>query len=171
MWYKVARLLNDRAAFIHVWEPTETMKLFVYADNLNPTQLKRRAPEHKFVEKAYLPDHTLHFCRWSSQWRCGLGSITPSQGDKVWGVILEITDEDLKILDEFEGEVPQGAFRHLQVTVVTEAGEKVLVTTHAATPIGKFKPKEHYLDWVIKGVTHWKLPQECLEQWQGFRPR
>ena len=83
------------------------MRVFLYADNLNPSQLKRRAPEHKFLFKAYLPDHTIHFCRFSSQWRCGLASITPSQGERVWGVVFELTDEDLKILDTFEGEVPK----------------------------------------------------------------
>jgi len=147
------------------------MKIFVYADNLNPTQLKRRAPEHQFLCKAYLPDHTIHFCRWSSQWRCGLGSVIPSPGQRVWGIVLEMTDEDLKLLDEFEGEVPQGAFRHVPVTVVTEQEERMLVTTHAATPIGQFRPKEHYLEWVTKGAKHWKLPDECLEKWHSFMPR
>lgn len=147
------------------------MHLFVYADNLNPTQLKRRAPEHKFVCNAYLPDHTIQFCRWSSQWRCGLASVGPSPGEQVWGIVLEVTEEDLKLLDDFEEEVPQGAFRHVPVTVVTGEGEKMLVTTHTATPIGKFKPKEHYLEWVIKGVKHWKLPETCLESWRSFMPR
>ena len=147
------------------------MKFFVYADNLNPVQLKRRAPEHQFVCKAYLPDHTIQFCRWSSQWRCGLASVMPSSGERVWGIVLETTDEDLKLLDEFEGEVPSGAFRHVQATVMTEDGEKLLVTTHAATPIGKFKPKEHYLEWVMKGVKQWKLPDESVEMWKSFTPR
>ena len=147
------------------------MKFFIDSDCLNPTQLKRRAPEHQFVCKAYLEDHTVQFCRWSSQWRCGLGSVAPSPGERVWGIVVEITEEDLKLLDEFEDEVPAGAFRHLPVTVVTEEGEKMLVTTHAATPIGKFKPKEHYLEWVLKGVRHWKLPSECVEKWQSFMPR
>ncbi|HZS11094.1 MAG TPA: gamma-glutamylcyclotransferase family protein [Nitrospirales bacterium] len=147
------------------------MQFFFYADNLNPTQLKRRAPEHRYLGNAYLPDHTIQFCRWSSQWRCGLASVAPSQGEKVWGIVAEITDEDLKLLDEFEGEVPAGAFRHVPVSVITDKGEKILVTTHAATPIGKFKPKEHYLDWVMKGVKQWKLPDECLEMWRSFLPR
>ena len=147
------------------------MRVFLYADNLNPSQLKRRAPEHKFLFKAYLPDHTIHFCRFSSQWRCGLASITPSQGERVWGVAFDLTDEDLKILDAFEEEVPEGAFRHLEATVVTEDDRKELVTTHAATPIGKFRVKDHYLDFVIKGVKHWELPEECLDTWEQFRPR
>ncbi len=147
------------------------MKFFLFADNLNPTQLKRRAPEHQFICKAYLPDHSIHFCRWSSQWRCGLASITPTPGERVWGIVVELTEEDLKLLDEFDGEVPEGAFHHLPVTVLDENDEKMLVTTHSATPIGKFKPKEHYLEWVIKGAKHWKLPEECLELWKGHLPK
>ncbi len=147
------------------------MDFFIYADNLNPTQLKRRAPEHKVVGKAYLPDHTIQFSRWSSQWRCGLASVVPSPGERAWGIVVDVTEEDIKSLDTFEEEVPQGAFRHVQVTVVGENGDKQLVTTHIATPIGKFKPKEHYLDWIIKGVTHWKLPDECLDLWRSFTPR
>lgn len=147
------------------------MKFFLYADNLNPSQLKRRAPEHKPVGKAYLPDHAVHFCRWSSQWRCGLPSVIPSPGEKVWGMVFEITDEDQKLLDEFEGDVPEGAFRHVQVTVIGDNDEKMLVTTYAANPIGKFKPKEHYIEWVINGLKHWKLPDDYIEQWKSYLPK
>lgn len=147
------------------------MKYFAYADNLNPTQLKRRAPEHSFLYQAYLPDHTIVFGRWSSQWRCGLATISPSIGERVWGCVFEITEEDLKELDKFEGDVPEGAFRHLEVTVHKEDGSKELVLTHSAQAIGKFKPKDNYLDWIIAGVRHWKLPEECLDMWQMFRPR
>ena len=147
------------------------MRVFIYADNLNPTQLKRRAPEYQFLFKAYLPDHTIHFPRFSSQWRCGLASVTPSPGERVWGAVFELTDEDLKILDAYDGEVPEGAFRHLEVTVMTEDEQKELVTTHAANPIGKFRVKDDYLDFIRKGVKHWDLPEECLETWELFRPR
>jgi gamma-glutamylcyclotransferase len=147
------------------------MKFFLYADNLNPSQLKRRAPEHKPIGKAYLPDHAIQFCRWSSQWRCGLPSVIPSPGEKVWGMIFDITDEDQKLLDDFEGDVPEGAFHHVEVTVITEGGEKTLVTTYAANPIGKFKPKEHYIEWVVKGLKHWKLPDDYIELWKSYQPK
>ena len=147
------------------------MKFFLYSENLNPTQLKRRAPEHKFLFKAYLPDHTIQFPRFSSQWRCGIASIAPSQGERVWGAVFEITEEDLKILDKFEDEVPEGAFRHLEATVITEDGERELVKTHVSHPIGKFKVKDHYLNFVLKGIEHWKLPEECREMWEMFRPK
>ena len=147
------------------------MKFFLYGDLLSPSQLTRRAPEHRFLHLATLADHTVKFCRWSSQWRCGLASIVPSPGEKTWGGVFELTDEDVKVMDQFEQDVPQGAYRHLQVTVATETGKKELVTTYAATPIGKFKPKDHYLDWVIKGLKHWKFPEEVMQQWELYRPR
>ena len=81
-----------------------------------------------------------------------------------------MTDEDLKLMDLFEEDVPPSAFRQVQVTVLTEAGGKALVTTYAATPIGKLKPKAHYLDWVMKGLNHWKLPEEAIETWKSYRP-
>ena len=65
-------------------------------------------------------------------------------------------------------DVPPSAFRQVQVTVLTEAGEKMLVTTYAAAPIGKFKPKAHYLDWVMKGLKHWKLPDEVIDLWKTY---
>lgn len=99
------------------------MKFFLYGDLLNPSQLTRRAPEHQFLHLATLGDHTVKFCRWSSQWRCGLASVVHSVGEKTWGGVFELTDEDVAIMDQFEQDVPQGAYRHLQVTVSTE-GEK-----------------------------------------------
>lgn len=147
------------------------MKFFLYGDLLNPSQLTRRAPEHQFLHLATLADHTVKFCRWSSQWRCGLASVVHSVGEKTWGGVFELTDEDVAIMDQFEQDVPQGAYRHLQVTVSTEGGEKELVTTYAAKPIGKFKPKDHYLDWVLKGLKQWKFPEKVIQQWESYRPR
>ena len=147
------------------------MKFFLYGDQLNPVQLARRAPEHKFLYLATLADHTIKFCRWSAQWRCGLASVVPSPGETVWGGVFDVTAEDLKIMDKFEDDVPQGVYRHLQINVVNQAGNKELVTTYAASPIGKFKPKDHYLDWVLKGLTHWKLPEECIEWWRSYRTK
>lgn len=147
------------------------MKFFLYGDLLNPSQLARRAPEHRFLHLASLAEHTVKFCRWSSQWRCGLASVVHSMGEKTWGGVFELTDEDVAIMDQFEQDVPQGAYRHLQVTVSTETGEKELVTTYAAKPIGKFKPKDHYLDWVVKGLKQWKFPEEVIQQWESYRQK
>jgi len=59
------------------------------------------------------------------------------------GLVLEMTDEDLKLLDELKAKCRRG-FRHVRFRS-HEQEERMLVTTHAATPIGQFRPKEHYL--------------------------
>jgi gamma-glutamylcyclotransferase len=168
---KVVMLQTMARSAIETFGHKSSMKFFLYGDHLNPTQLKRRAPEHQFLMLATLPEHTIKFCRWSSQWRCGLASVIPSPGEQVWGAIFELTEEDLKLMDRFEEDVPPSAFRQVQVTVISEAGEKIPVTTYAATPIGKFKPKAHYLDWVMKGLKHWKLPEEAVETWKSYSPQ
>src|SRR5438552_18760010 len=75
------------------------VKYFIYSENLHPNQLKERAPEAAFLFRAYLPDHTLTFPRWSTQWRCALARITPSVGARVWGVVRESTTDDLNTID------------------------------------------------------------------------
>src|SRR5436309_2176607 len=74
------------------------------------------------------------------------------------------------------GEVPSGSLRHCTIDVYPEheaehAPQKAMVTTHAATPAGKFKPQDHYIDFVIAGIKHWNLPQECIDWWEDQRPR
>src|SRR2546425_5618108 len=96
------------------------VKYFIYSETLHQNQLKGRAPEATFLFRAYLPDHTLTFPRWSSQWRCGLASITPSVGDRGLGVVFEITPEDPKIIHQYGDEVPSGAFRHCTINVYPE---------------------------------------------------
>lgn len=152
------------------------MKYFIYSETLHPSQLKARAPEATFLHRAYVPDHTLAFLRWSSQWRCGLASITPSVGDRVWGAVFDITQEDLKLLDQYGDEVPAGAFRHSTINVYPEHEEgqlsaKEMVAAHIAKPAGKFKPQDHYIDFVLVGIKHWQLPQECADWWESQRPR
>lgn len=159
----------------HHWLQVIPVKYFIYNETLHPNQLKERAPEHSFLFRAYLPDHTLAFPRWSTVWRCGIASVVPSVGDRVWGVVFEITPEDLKILDQYGEEVPAGAFRHSTINVCQEHEEdqrpvKEMVTTHIAKSAGKFKPKEHYIDFVIAGLKHWKLPDEYIEWWEAQRP-
>ena len=56
-------------------------------------------------------------------------------------------------------------------TPASALGSGSPVTTYAATPIGKFKPKAHYLEWVMKGLTHWKLPEEAIETWKSYTPK
>src|SRR3989475_11010529 len=88
-----------------------SVKYFIYSENLHPNQLKERAPEAVFLLRGYLPDHTLTFPRWSSQWRGRLARFTPSVGDRAWGGVVGITPKDLRLTDQDGDEGPRARLR------------------------------------------------------------
>jgi len=150
------------------------MKFFLYGDHLNPTQLKRRAPEHHFLMLATLPEHTIKFCRWSSQWRCGLASVTPSPGEQVWGAVFEVTDEDLKGATLFTGEgcdkcMHTGFYGRTgiyEIMKVTESIKRTIISTSDANAIkdaavleGMRTLRQDGSDKIMKGIT---TPEEIL---------
>ena len=107
----------------------------------------------------------------------GQGAWKQLNAQKPALMILDIKLPDMmgwEILDQYGDEVPPGAFRHSTINVCPEHEEdqparKEMVTTHIAKPAGKFKPKDHYIDFVLGGLAHWKLPDECLDWWKAQR--
>ncbi len=93
---------------------------FAYGSNLDESQLHRRCPSAILVTVGSLPDFRLAFTVRSAGWSAGAADVVESPGDRVWGLVFELTDEDLEQLDRFEGhpdqyqrfiariEVPQG---------------------------------------------------------------
>ena len=69
------------------------MLYFAYASNLDPEQMKRRAPGSAVVGLAELRDHRVAFTQYSSTWGGGVASIQPAHGESVWGVLFEVNDE------------------------------------------------------------------------------
>ena len=74
------------------------MYYFAYASNLNKKQMLERAPDSKAMFKVILPNYKLVFAGWSRQWRGGTATVRLSRGDKVMGVIYEISEKDLRRL-------------------------------------------------------------------------
>ena len=147
------------------------MKFFLYGDHLNPTQLKRRAPEHQFLMLGTLPEHTIKFCRWSLPM-----AMRPRQRDSVTGRTGLGSDlRSDRRRSQADGPLRRGCTPKRVSPGSSHRADrsrgKIPVITYAATPIGKFKPKAHYLDWVMKGLKHWKLPEEAIETWKSYVPQ
>jgi len=94
------------------------VKYFIYSEALHPNQLKERAPEATFLYRAYVPDHTLAFPRWSSQWRGGLASIV---GSILGPLILILFNESLRFTglpSDFSGPTQQMLYGLLLVVLM-----------------------------------------------------
>jgi gamma-glutamylcyclotransferase len=82
------------------------MLYFAYGSNMNWQQMQNRCPSARFFGIALLPDHKLAFTRKSIKRGCGVADAAPTQNHNVWGIVYEITAQDIEALDKSEGYMP-----------------------------------------------------------------
>lgn len=132
------------------------MYYFAYGSNLNRKQMLERCPDSKPQFTATLPNYKLVFVGWSRKWRGGVASIRPFRGEKVPGAIYEISDRDLKRLDNYEG-YPAN-YNRMNVTVFNEDGEAVPVMTYIkAGQSEETRPTPEYLSIIQQGYRDWRI--------------
>ena len=132
------------------------MYYFAYGSNLNQRQMLERCPdsEPKFI--ATLPNYKLVFVGWSRQWRGGVVSIRPFRGEKVLGAIYEVSDKDLKRLDNYQG-YPNN-YTRLNVTVFDEGGEPIKAITYIKSgQSDEAQPSKEYLALIQQGYRDWGI--------------
>jgi len=76
---------------------------FAYGSNLDFAQMKGRCPSARSVGVAKLPGRRLAFTRWSGGRKGAVADAVADPAGEVWGVVFEITAEDLEMLDRCEG--------------------------------------------------------------------
>jgi gamma-glutamylcyclotransferase (GGCT)/AIG2-like uncharacterized protein YtfP len=133
---------------------------FAYASNMEPTQFQGRCPDHEFRSVAKVDHYRLAFTRWSRSWNSGTADILPSRDGEVYGVLYEVTLEDIKRLDKFTLS-PQA---YVRADLIVKTGrEKLPALTYFAVREGTFLPSQKYLGQIIKGAENYNLPTGYLE--------
>jgi cation transport regulator ChaC len=129
---------------------------FAYGSNLNKKQMLERCPDSKPRFVATLRNYKLVFVGWSRQWRGGVASIKPFRGERVLGVLYELSDRDLRRLDSYEGY--PGSYNRLKVTVFDEDGESVEAITYIKSEQAEeIQPSKEYLSIIQQGCRDWGL--------------
>jgi phage replication-related protein YjqB (UPF0714/DUF867 family) len=132
---------------------------FAYGSNLDVTQMAPRCPDATDPRPATLADHD-----WLINER-GVATVEPLDGAQVHGVLWQISDRDLDVLDSAEG-VPV-RYRRDRMTVQTDDGPAdawVYVDHRVETGA----PRPGYLERIVAGAVHHGLPQrwlDFLERW------
>lgn len=154
------------------------MLYFAYGSNLDPDHMRERCPAHQVVGLAALHDHRLHFPLYSQDWSGGVASVQLHHGETVWGVLYELTDDDLHALDGYEGFRATGDQHNLyereQVTVELVRPDdgsiprKVRATTYLAHPSNPSPPSPRYRDTLVKGARHFRLPEEYITKLEAL---
>jgi gamma-glutamylcyclotransferase (GGCT)/AIG2-like uncharacterized protein YtfP len=129
---------------------------FAYGSNMDWQQMQRRCPSSKFVCIARLPDYQFAIARHSRLRHCGTATIVAQYGSDVWGIVYEVSDEDLIALDAFE----DGYRREtISVSPLNDGN----VPLHALVYIADKEeivplPNPGYKRHIMDGARHWQLP-------------
>jgi len=145
------------------------MIYFAYGSNMNPGQMVERCPQARTIGVARLVDYRLCFPRFSRARQCASAGVEPSPGSAVWGVLYDLSDNDIPVLNYHEGYDPEGPAaqnRHIlrEVTALRMGGsEPVKAMTYFAIPDGTTtRPSPAYMQAIIDGAEFHGLPLAYL---------
>ena len=134
---------------------------FAYGSNLCVRQMARRCPDAADPRPALLGDHD-----WLINER-GVATVEPFAGNRVHGVLWQVSDDDLAALDSAEG-VPV-RYRRDRLTVQTHHGpsDAWVYIDHRVSP---GPPRPGYLPRIIDGALHHGLPQRWIDFLRRWDP-
>lgn len=154
---------------------------FAYGSNLDPVQMRERCPGHSVVGVATLPDHRIAFPLFSNDWGCGVAGLVHAHGEVVWGVVYELTETDLASLDRYEGwQGPDSQHNLYDRETITvdlvrpddgSVPRRVRATTYMPRSLNPSPPSRRYLDTILRGARHHRLPEEYVERLQTVEVR
>jgi gamma-glutamylcyclotransferase (GGCT)/AIG2-like uncharacterized protein YtfP len=128
---------------------------FAYDANIDPARLQGVAPGAEFQFIAHLPEWRMTFSIANGDG--GLPAVRPESGNTVWGAVFRLPAADVDALNELEageGRVPT------TTQAMDREGRRHDVLVHVAEsePNGEFRPEPDYLQAMVSGGRHWKLP-------------
>ena len=133
---------------------------FAYGSNMNWPQMQRRCPSSRFVCVGRLVGYHFGITRHSRLRDCGTANVYPAAGKEVWGIVYDISDAELLILDSFE----DGYRREILSVYPLEGGARPLdvLIYIAAIEDNVPRPNAEYRTLIIDGAKHWNLPAPYL---------
>ena len=156
--------------FKNSWSCKTSNKYFAYGSNLDLIQMKIRCPSSKLISKGSLSDYRLDFNRYSSGWGGGVADVIPIKGSQVWGLVFELSDNDMDRLDFYEGcyKNRTSLYERSKVVINTPKGPIPDVWVYTVVEKQKFEaPTAKYLGIIKKAAIRWNFPnvyQRILQQ-------
>ena len=135
---------------------------FAFGSNLDQDQMRARCPDARLLGVAELRGYQLAFTIYSPLRKCGCADILPVAGKSVFGLLYELTDDDLARMDEFEGH----PFHYQRLTVdVMLDGKIVAAETYA---VGEKKeglrPSSEYLALIRNAAERFGFPEAYRDE-------
>jgi len=137
---------------------------FAYGSNMHRAAMLARCPRARAIGPAMLEGH--RFFVGIDGW----GSVTPSLGDRVHGVLWRLTPRDLAALHSYEL-LHKGLYdvRHLPVRIGARRARAMLYLLRRRKP---GRPKPGYAEMCAAAARSWELPEHyvrSVERWSTSR--
>jgi len=137
---------------------------FAYGSNMNRAAMGQRCPGARAVGPATLASH--RFFVGIDGW----GSVMPSAGDAVHGVLWRLTTRDLAALHAYEL-LHQGLY-DVRRLPVRSGGSCVRAMIYRLRRRSPGRPKPGYVEMIAASARTWKLPEayvRSVERWSTSR--
>lgn len=149
------------------------MFLFVYCEWLDSDLVKRSLPDAKLVSKATLKDHKVAFSSFtedvSDEIMYGGCHLESAPGQTLYGVLYEISDEELVRLDKLT-RVEQGRYAKKYLSVLGGSSKSYSAVAHSIkNPKGPSRPSKDYMDHMIKGAKEHGFPNSYIDMLEKLR--
>lgn len=149
---------------------------FAYGINMFLETFQKRCPNYKFIGTAFLPNYRIGFTRESKKQKGGVADIIKAEkSDKTWGVLYEISEEGLNILDKYEG-YPFSYSREKKTVFLLESinnlndlVKKDDVWVYYVKDKSKFiKPNSEYLNKITEAAYYFSFPLDYIIQLKKY---
>jgi len=135
------------------------MIYFAYGSNMDKEQMADRCPSSRVIGAARLAHYTLAFTRWSRAWNSATADILPDREKDVYGVLYDLTLDDLKRMDKI-ADYPHSYIRQ---DVFVEVGtEQIPALTYVAIRQGSFFASKAYRAKMVQGAATYKFPAQYM---------
>jgi gamma-glutamylcyclotransferase (GGCT)/AIG2-like uncharacterized protein YtfP len=129
-----------------------------------PEVIARVCPRHRYMGVARLRDHRLAFTRKSIRTGTGVADVIQADGNTVWGVLYEISADELARMDRKEGY--DWAYTRVEIPIQLQDGRKraAVVYTVRYKEATEVLPSRQYLDQIIRAARVRGLPTTYVRQ-------
>jgi gamma-glutamylcyclotransferase len=136
----------------------ETIRYFAYDSNMDVDQIVERVGPVEKVGNAKLPDWRLAFNRKGKD-HSGKANIVESPGDVVWGVVYELTRDQMGILEVLF----ERGYRARELTAFDQSGNPLTVHAFIAkNPDRERPPTPPYKQIIVRGAKKQELPVDYV---------
>jgi len=131
---------------------------------MSTRRLVARVPSARVISVAELRGHRLEFHKLGKDGsaKCDV-ACTGDPTDVVYGVVFAISLSEKRKLDGIEG--LGNGYAEKDVVVLSESGEEFKAATYYATNIdASLKPRDWYVEHVVRGSREHRLPVEYIKR-------